>query len=60
VLAERPGLQFSLFAGVKERGVLVRPLGDAVALSPPLVATAAQIEGAAEAIGESLDAIGSA
>ncbi len=60
VLAERPGLQFSLFAGVKERGVLVRPLGDAVALSPPLVATEAQIEGAAEAIGESLDALGSA
>ena len=60
VLAERPGLQFGLFAGAKERGVLVRPLGDAVALSPPLVATAAQIEGAAEAIGESLDALGSA
>ena len=60
VLAERPGLQFELFAGAKERGVLVRPLGDAVALSPPLVATAAQIDGAAQAIGESLDALGSA
>ncbi|MFM9023383.1 MAG: aminotransferase class III-fold pyridoxal phosphate-dependent enzyme, partial [Solirubrobacterales bacterium] len=57
VLAERPGLQFELFAEVRQRGVLVRPLGDAVALSPPLVATGAQIDAAGAAIGEALDAL---
>ncbi|MFM8762572.1 MAG: aspartate aminotransferase family protein [Solirubrobacterales bacterium] len=60
VLAERPGLQFELFAEVRQRGVLVRPLGDAVALSPPLVATGAQIDAAGAAIGEALDALGQA
>jgi len=56
-LDARPALPLELFAQARDRGVLVRPLGDAVALSPPLVATREQIEGAAAAIGESLDAI---
>ena len=39
-LAAAPDLPFRVFAEVKARGVLARPLGDAVALSPPLVITA--------------------
>jgi adenosylmethionine-8-amino-7-oxononanoate aminotransferase len=38
--------------------VLVRPLGDAVAISPPLVATREQIAEAAAAIAEGLQAAG--
>ena len=56
-LSSRPGLPIELFGEVRSRGVLVRPLGDAVALSPPLVATREQIRGAAGAIGEALDAL---
>ena len=46
-------------AHARERGVLVRPLGDGVALSPPLIATREDIETAASAIGEALDAVAS-
>lgn len=56
-LASRPGLPIELFGEVRSRGVLVRPLGDAVALSPPLVATREQIRQAAAAIADSLDAV---
>ena len=56
-LSGRPGLPIELFGEVRSRGVLVRPLGDAVALSPPLVATREQIADAASAIGEALDAL---
>jgi len=41
----------------RDRGVLVRPLGDAIALSPPLIATREHIDAAATAIAESLDAV---
>ena len=37
--------------------MLVRPLGDGVALSPPLIATREDIDTAASAIGEALDAV---
>ena len=44
-------------AQAKARGVLVRPLGDAVAISPPLIATREDIDTAASAIGESIAAV---
>ena len=56
-LASRPGLPIELFGQARERGVLVRPLGDAVALSPPLVATSDQIDAAAAALDASLSAL---
>ncbi len=46
-------------AHARERGVLVRPLGDGVGLSPPLIATREDIDTAASAIGEALDAVAS-
>ena len=46
-----------MFAEVKARGVLARPLGDAIALSPPLVITPDEIGLAADAIGAALDAV---
>ena len=39
--------------------MLVRPLGDGVALSPPLIITREEVDTAASAIGESLDAVAS-
>jgi adenosylmethionine-8-amino-7-oxononanoate aminotransferase len=56
-LAETPDLPTRLFAAARERGVLVRPLGDAVALSPPLIITREEIDHAAEVLADSLDAI---
>jgi putrescine---pyruvate transaminase len=53
-LAEAPDLPLRVFAAARERGVLVRPLGDAVAISPPLVITREEVEHAAEVIGEAL------
>lgn len=57
VLAARPDLPQRTFDAARARGVLVRPLGDAVAISPPLVATPEEIERAAAVIGESLAAV---
>jgi len=45
------------FAQARARGVLVRPLGDGVAISPPLVVTREEIEHAADVIGEALEAV---
>jgi putrescine---pyruvate transaminase len=56
-LAEAPDLSQRTFAAARERGVLVRGLADAVALSPPLVITREQIDHTAEVIAESLDAV---
>jgi adenosylmethionine-8-amino-7-oxononanoate aminotransferase len=56
-LAEAPDLVQRVFAAARERGVLVRALGDAVALSPPLVIAREEIEHAAEVIAESLDVV---
>ncbi|HEY5142617.1 MAG TPA: aminotransferase class III-fold pyridoxal phosphate-dependent enzyme [Solirubrobacteraceae bacterium] len=56
-LAEHPDLPARTFAAAKERGVLVRPLGDAVAISPPLIITQAQVGQAAAAIGEAIGAV---
>ena len=55
-LAAHPDLPLRTFAQAKARGVLVRPLGDAVAISPPLIATREEIEHAAGAIGEAISA----
>ena len=59
-LAAHPDLPMRTFAQAKARGVLVRPLGDAVAISPPLIATREEIENAAGTIGEAITAVGSA
>jgi adenosylmethionine-8-amino-7-oxononanoate aminotransferase len=55
-LAERPDLPQRTFAHARDRGVLVRPLGDAVAISPPLVIADEDVRHAAEVIGAALDA----
>ena len=57
-LGDHPDLPARVFAHARDRGVLVRPLADAVAISPPLVATREQVEQAAATIGEALDATG--
>jgi putrescine aminotransferase len=56
-LAAHPDLPQRTFAQARARGVLVRPLGDGVAISPPLVITRDEVDHAAEVIGESLDAV---
>jgi putrescine aminotransferase len=56
-LAAAPDLVFRVFAACKERGVIVRPLGDAVALSPPLVITDDEVRLAADVIAQALDAV---
>ena len=57
-LAAHPDLPARVFAQAKSRGVLVRPLGDAVAISPPLITTREEIDTVASAIGESILAVG--
>ena len=56
-LAEAPDLPARVFAAGRERGVLVRPLGDGVAFSPPLVITREGVDHAAEVVGEALEAV---
>jgi putrescine aminotransferase len=56
-LAAHPDLPQRTFAQARARGVLVRPLGDGVAISPPLVVTRDEVEHAAEVIGEALEAV---
>ena len=56
-LAEAPDLPARLFAALRERGVLLRPLGDGLAFSPPLVITREQVEHVAEVAGEALEAV---
>lgn len=57
VLAQQPTAVAKVWGHARERGVLVRPLADAVALSPPLIATREDIDTAAAAIADSLDAV---
>ena len=54
LLAARPGAVFEVAAGCRRRGVLVRPLLRAIALSPPLTATEEHFGVAAEALAESI------
>ena len=57
LLAEHPDAVPRVWAAARDRGVLVRPLADAVALSPPLIATREHVDEAASAIAEALDAV---
>ena len=59
VLARDAKAPQRVWAHARDRGVLVRPLGDGVALSPPLIVTREDIDTAASAIGEALDAVAS-
>ena len=56
-LAAAPDLVFRVFDACRERGVIVRPLADAVALSPPLVITDDEVRMAADVVGQALDAV---
>ena len=56
-LAEAPDLPARTFAAARERGALIRPLGDGVAFSPPLIITREEVDHAAEVVGESLEAV---
>ena len=56
-LAETPDLPARTFAHARRAGALVRSLGDAVALSPPLTITPQEVGALADAIGTALDAV---
>ncbi len=56
-LAAHPDLPQRTFAQARARGVLVRPLGDGVAISPPLIVTREEVDHAAAVIGEALEAV---
>ena len=45
-------------AALQEAGVIVRNMGDAIALCPPLIITEAQIDTIADRLGETIDALG--
>ena len=53
-LAAHPDLPQRAFAQARARGVLVRPLGDGVAISPPLVVTREEIDRMVAIVDESL------
>jgi putrescine aminotransferase len=52
-----PGIVADVFAATRERGVLTRPLGAGLAMSPPLTIEPADIEHMATVIGEALEAV---
>jgi adenosylmethionine-8-amino-7-oxononanoate aminotransferase len=56
-LAAHPDLPHRAFAQARARGVLIRPLGDGVAISPPLIVTREEVDHTAAVIGESLEAV---
>jgi adenosylmethionine-8-amino-7-oxononanoate aminotransferase len=56
-LAAHPDLPARAFAQARDRGVLIRPLGDGVAISPPLIVTREEVDRAAEVIGEAFAAV---
>jgi adenosylmethionine-8-amino-7-oxononanoate aminotransferase len=56
-LATHPDLPQRAFAQARARGVFVRPLGDGLAMSPPLVVTREEVDHAAAVIGEALEAV---
>jgi putrescine aminotransferase len=59
LLARDPGLVVRLGQAVRERGVMVRPLGTAIAVSPPLICTSEHLELIGEAIAGGLrDTVG--
>ena len=56
-LAAHPDLPQRAFAQARARGVFIRPIGDGVATSPPLVVTREEVDHIAAVIGESLEAV---
>ena len=58
-LAEAPDLPHRIFGACRERGLFLRPTGDAIAFSPPLVITREQVDGVAETLGDALQAVAS-
>jgi adenosylmethionine-8-amino-7-oxononanoate aminotransferase len=56
-LAEAPDLPYRVFGACRERGLFLRPTGDAIAFSPPLVITREEVDGVAETLGEALHAV---
>jgi putrescine---pyruvate transaminase len=56
-LAAEPGLPGALAEAVRERGVLVRPMGTSVACSPPLTVTEEHLDLLAEALTGGLDSL---
>lgn len=54
------GIVSEVFAATRERGLLTRPLGAGLAMSPPLTIEPDEIEQMATTIGEALDAVVSA
>jgi adenosylmethionine-8-amino-7-oxononanoate aminotransferase len=55
VIAQRPSLVQDVFRGARSRGVIVRPLTDALAVSPPLTVTHTHIELLVDALRGALD-----
>ncbi|MER7083954.1 aspartate aminotransferase family protein, partial [Saccharopolyspora kobensis] len=58
VLAADPGAVGRVQKAVRDLGVIVRPLGKALAVSPPLTIAEAEIELLGKALKEGLDTIG--
>ena len=58
-LKREPKAPLRVWAHARDRGVLLRPLGDGVAISPALIATREHIDTAATAISDALDAVAS-
>jgi adenosylmethionine-8-amino-7-oxononanoate aminotransferase len=59
LLADHADLPLRTFVAAKERGVLVRPLGDGVAISPSLVTTEKDLVDASAALADALGAVAS-
>jgi putrescine aminotransferase len=57
LLADSLKAPIEVFRLVRERGVIVRPLGTALAVSPPLTATPEHFELVTEALGAALDEV---
>ncbi|MEN3301992.1 aspartate aminotransferase family protein [Pseudonocardia sp.] len=57
-VAARPDLPAVLFAAIRERGVLVRPMGSSLGFSPPLTVTDEHLDLMADAVRIGLDSVG--
>uniref|UniRef100_A0A6J5ZZ45 Unannotated protein n=1 Tax=freshwater metagenome TaxID=449393 RepID=A0A6J5ZZ45_9ZZZZ len=57
LLAAHPDVPLRMFAAARQQGVLVRPLGDGVALSPSLVTTADDLAAASVGLADALASV---
>lgn len=57
LLSSRPGLTLELHRAARERGVMVRPLLDSIAVSPPLIAETEHLEMIGTAVGAALNEV---